>query len=307
MGYQGAIGLWTRYSGDPAIERIDTNLVRDFRNKLIETPFRWGHCKRKRSVATVNKIMRELHVVLNPLWPADRYNTGGKGLIPFFKWPKALKKQLRLPFVYSDANLDAIYWNCDACKQTTGCRTTALNLARFWRLALVLALNTGARTWDLFGLQWEAVRLTDDEPYRFGSIVFQAQKTGKLHRIPLNECSQRHLQLAFGRRHEFLDRGSIFPGFYKGKSFYRTWNRIVSAAKVSGLDGGLPKFESMRKTAVTRHNSVIWNAGFWISGHVDAGVFGAYDNPSDRIFEAVYSCRLPASYLAGMELMSQGA
>jgi integrase len=292
--YRQSLAIWTRLSGDPSVGLISREIVKTFRDKLTTTPFKRGKQSKRRSPATVNRIMRDLRRIISPLWPADRVNPGGLGLTPFFKFPKQLERQRKLPFVFETGHLDKLYLNCDACKQTPGCRIGGMNRAATWRTALTLGLNCGARTWDLFSLRWDDVRTDAHGPFQFGSVLFGARKTNKLHRIPLNQCSQRHLiELA---KTPSTD-GRIFAGFNKTAAFYGTWGRITAAAGVAGT------FESLRKTCVTRHNSLIWNSGFWLSGHIQPGVFGYYDNPNDRIFEAVYKLEQPAEFIRGMEAL----
>lgn len=299
--YRHCLSLFTRLSTyndgghlrhNPPVGLISREIVRGFRDKLLSTPYRSGKGSRKRSTATVNRILRDLHVVLSPLWPADRVNPGGLGLTGLFKWPRSLDHQKQLPFVFSGKDLDSLYLHAGACVQTPGCRTTGLNLTRLWRASFTLALNCGPRTWDLFGLEWKDIRLDETGPYRFGCVIFNAKKTGKLHRIPLNQCAQRHL-LDLSKRRIGDDSPRVFPGFAKGRAFYLTWRRICEAANVSGT------FESLRKTSVTCHNNIVWNAGFWLSGHIQTGVFGHYDNPSERIFEAVYKLENPPEFVKG--------
>ena len=286
--YEHALALWERLGPNPDVGRIDKLVIKTFRNKLITTPYKRGKKKLHRSSQTVNRIMRDLRRIISPLWPADRVFPDGLGLVPLFKWPKAMPRQYRLPFVFSAEDLDKLYLNARACEQTPRCRKTALNEKRLWRVALVLALNCGARTWDLFALEWDCVNFDE---YEFGSLTFTAKKTGKLHKIPLNECASRHLKwLNANRVVRPGQEGRIFPDFAKGKAFYVTWRRICNAAGVSGT------FESMRKTAVTRHNSIIDRAGYWLSGHVEPGVFGHYHNPTDQIFQAVYALKNPQTF-----------
>ena len=293
--YRGSLRIWKRLSGDPDISAIDRETVKAFRTKLVSTPYKRGKVKvAKRSAATVNRIMRDMHVVMSPFWPADRTNPSGLNLMPFFKWPRSLSIQRKLPFVYSMRDLSKLYLNADACRQTPRTRRTPLNEPRLWRLALVLGLNCGARTWDLFQLKISDVNLEPEKPFRYGSIVFSAVKTGKLHRIPLNKYSARHLKDYLKNPVQWKRQGDrLFPGFCKGKAFYATWKRIGKAANVVGT------FEAMRKTCVTHHNSVIWESGYWLTGHIAPGVFGHYDNPSARIFQSVYKLRNPAEFVRG--------
>ena len=291
--YRDCLSIWSRLSGNPDVSSINRDVVKGFRDKLISTPFKRGKTAKKRSAATVNRIMRDLHVIVSPLWPADRVNPGGIGVTPIFKWPRQLDHQRKLPFVFQFEHLDQLYRSCDACEQTPGCRTTGMNNPRHWRTALVLALNCGARTWDLFGLRWPNITLQPHGYYEFGSVLFQAVKTKKLHRIPLNQCAAMHLaDLAKFRSNE---NTAVFTGFKKGRAFYSTWKRICDAANVAGT------FESMRKTCVTFHNDIVPEVGFWLTGHVRSGVTGHYDNPTVRIMEAVYKLRQPSEFAKGAQ------
>ena len=288
--YQAALRLWERLTNDPDVSKIDKVAIKTFRDKLISTPYKRGKKKAHRSTDTVNRIMRDIRRIVSPLWPADRVNPDGLGITPLFKWPKQLSRQYRLPFVFTSDDLDKLYLHAYACAQTPRSRTCAMNEQRLWRAAMALALNCGARTWDLFSLEWDCV---DFDEFDHGSIMFTAGKTNKLHKIPLNQCASRHLQhLHKYRIHRHGQEHRIFPGFYKGSTFYKTWRRICDAAGVSGT------FESMRKTAVTRHNSIIDRVGYWLSGHVEPGVFGHYHNPTAQIFKAVYAMENPPVFEA---------
>jgi integrase len=289
--YRDVLNIWRRLTGDPAVSEITRRVVTDFRDKLISTPYIIGKTSKPRSVGTVNRIMRDLHVMISPLFPADRYYPAGIGVTPIFKFPKALPQKKLAPFVFTENQLSRLYIQADACRQTYGCRETGLNSPRLWRTGLVLALNCAARTFDLFNLRWDDVLLGESGRFRYGSIQFEAKKTGKFQTIPLNFCAAQHLTDLSKRPFDDSDR--VFPGFHKGKPFYNTWRRICAAAEVGAV------FEDMRKTAVTWHNSLVWQAGFWLSGHVEPGVFGNYDNPSERIFEAVYRLENPKAFVQG--------
>ena len=301
--YEDVLNLWERGTGDPEISDVNRDTVVAFRNWLSSSPFKRGKKLvkgSKRSPSTVNRIMRELHVIMSPCWPADRQDPSGLGLCPFFKWPRSLARQRKLPFVFTGSNLDQLYLHADAYPRRIGCRATPINEARLWRTALVLGLNCGARTWDLLNLLWDDIRLDDPSPYLHGSVVFGARKTNKLHRIPLNECAAQHLRDLKRRPIVSKEPHRVFPGFYKRKTFYKAWTAICEAAGVTGT------FECMRKTCVTQHNSIVWQSGYWLSGHVEPGVFGYYDNPSDRIFDSVYRLQNPPEFIKGMNSLIVG-
>ncbi len=289
--YIHVLNAWKRLTNDPPVSEITRRTVVDFREKLQQTPFLRGKRLQVRSVATVNRIIRELHVMVSPLFPADRYYPGGLGLTPIFAFPKALPQKKVSPFVFNENQLSRLYLQADACERTIGCRETGVNNPRLWRAGLVLALNCAARTFDLFNLRWQDVILGESGRFRFGSIQFEARKTGKLQRIPLNQCAAQHLADLSRRPADDSDR--VFPGFNKTKTFYVAWRKICRSAEVDAV------FEDMRKTSVTWHNNLVWNAGFWLSGHLQPGVMGNYDNPSERVFEAVYRLENPIAFTDG--------
>ena len=293
--YRDDLRLWEKLSPNPPVADIRRDTVMTFREKLIQTASNRGKQKGgKRSLSTVNRIMREIHVVLSPFWPADRSCPGGKGFVPFFAWPRPLSFQRKLPFIFSVKDLDSLYLNADAYRATSGCRSTPMNEGRLWRAALVLALNCGARTFDLFDLRWADIRMDDPEPYKFGSVVFGARKTNKLHRVPLNECAFAHLKDLKFNPVESDEPDRVFPGFKKGKTFYKAWKTICDASKVDGC------FESLRKSCHTMHSNISPDVGKWLTGHRCSDVTGYYDNPTLRILEAVYKFEFPPAFKAGM-------
>ena len=298
--YQSALNLWERYSGNPPVCQITRATIMGFRQRLIDTPIIYTKLKQKsvpkitkhRSPATINRIMRELHVVVSPMWPADRVNPSGLGLMEFFKWPKVLVCVRQPPRVYEHEELDRLYLNADAVRPVDG-RRSGMHETRLWRLALALSLNCGARAFDLFNLRWRDVQLEPSGKYRHGWVEFVATKTKKRHRVPLNNVAAIHLRDCLVR--PVISSQSVFPGFQKTKGFYSAWRRICRAANLSG------DFNSMRKTCVSRHNDIVFKSGYWISGHLEPGVFGNYDNPSERIFEAVYKLETPSEFVKGAQ------
>gem|GEM_PF-3106192 len=292
--YETVLSHWETYTTNPAACQIDFPTLKAFRLKLLEKPYKRGNQKRQRSPATVNKLMRTLKAAITPLWPADRKNPGGRGLIPFCKIPKPLAKQKKLPFVFSRSQMTALYENANACRSANSRRPSQLYNPALWRAAMVLALNTGPRTWDLYKLKWEDVRWDD---FRHGSIYFSARKTAKLQRLPLNRCARAHLEHL---RSLNLDAVHVFPRFSKNKSFYAAWKRICAQA---GVD--VP-FEAFRKTCSTLHEDCVPRTGEWITGHGLKGVNAEnYQNPTNRVFRAIYKLRQPKAFHVGAEAILQ--
>ncbi len=290
--YLTMLSWWEKYTDDPPINLIARKTVKDFRTELISKPFKRGKVKKKRSPATVNKLMRTLAACITPLWPADRHNPGGKGLLDFFKFPESLAEDRDLPFVFTRKDMSSLYLACDACRPTGGHRKSHLYDPRLWRAAIVLALNAGPRTWDLFSLRRQDVKLTE---FRHGSVKFVACKTRKFQRIPLNRVSRAHLEYVLSLN---LPSDRVFPGFAKNKSFYAAWKRICKKANVQA------PFESFRKTCSTKHNDIIKDVGDWITGHGLKGVNAKhYDNPTTRVFRAIYSFKHPREFVIGARVL----
>jgi integrase len=302
--YRDDLRLWERLMQKPAVSKISRETVMRFREKLIQTPYQRGSKKGgKRSPNTVNRIMRELHVLVSPFWAPDRSYPGGLDLCPFFGWPRQLQCQLDFPAYFSVKDLDALYLNADAYPATAGCRSTPLNDPRLWRAAIVLAVNCGARTWDLFGLKWENINLESTDEYKFGWVVFRAKKTFKRHKVPLNQCSHAHLKDLQAKPIPSTEPDRVFPGVKrKGSAFYRAWRAIRTKAELGKVD-----FEDLRKTCVTMHNNLFPEVGNWITGHRKSDVTGFYDNPTERIREVVYRLEMPPAFKAGMLLLTGAA
>lgn len=290
--YETTLCHWERLAGDPPVGSIDRAVLKMFRTKLFETKYRRGNGpKRSRSPATVNKVFRTLKAMITPLWPADRHNPGGRGLVPFCKFPEPLATCKSLPFVYSRKDLTALYLAAEACATPKQQRMSPLHNPSVWRAAMVLALNTGPRTWDLFSLKWSDVRWDD---FRFGSVFFAARKTAKVQRPPLNRCASTHLKHLQSLA---LDSERVFPGFAKGKAFYDAWGRICAKAGVPDAD-----FEDFRKTCSTLHDDIFPGVGPWLTGHEVRGVNAQnYQNPTKRVLRTVYSLKLPRGFRLGME------
>lgn len=292
MEYSGLLTHWEKLTTNPSLSAIGRETVKAFRKSLVETPYKRGKKKRPRSAATVNKIMRTLSATITPLWPADRHNPGGAGLLPFFAFPRTLAEQAELPFVFSRADMSRLYLACGACKATGGYRQTTLYNPHAWRTAIVLALNAGPRTWDLFALKWADIRWDD---FKHGSVRFTATKTQKLQRVPLNRVTAIHLRHLQSLQ---LDPERVFPRFEKNKSFYAAWGRICAKAGVNA------PFESFRKTCSTLADDVIPGVGAWICGHSLGGVNAKnYQNPTRRVFRAVYGLKQPVEFARGAKAL----
>ncbi|MBI1345437.1 tyrosine-type recombinase/integrase [bacterium] len=288
---------WERLTTNPAVGQITPEILRGFRKRLMTESIKIGTKKTKRSPATVNKILRTLAAMITPLWPADRHNPGGLGLVPFCQIPKPLPRQRTLAFIYSRKQMTALYEAADACVLSGQCRIRSLYNPLLWRTAMVLALNTGPRTWDLCGLKWSDFRWNE---FRYGAVYYQSRKTCKFQATPLNRCARAHLDRVRALR---IDSDRVFPDFNKGKAFYAAWHRICAKAGVTA------DFEDFRKTCSTLHDEVERDTGAWLCGHPVRGTNDSYyQNFTRRILKAIYSLKQPKAYrMATAEFMSDQA
>lgn len=302
--YEIALGHWERKASyplesdptvnaiDPPVRLINESIVSAFRRKLLKDPFTKGKstARNQRANLTVNKVMRHLRAIVRTLFPPDSHNPNGAGIVPLFPWPEELKRQGTLTFTFSRKELSALYLACGKCKSASkyACNRSPMHNPDKWRTALVLALNAGPRTWDLFGLKWSAIKW---DKFKHGAVWFQSRKTAKIQMVPLNRESRIHLEHL---RKLFPTDEFIFQGFKKDSTFYRSWERITAAAKVTA------PFESMRKTCSTLHDDVRHGVGAFLLGHSPRGVNAtSYDNPTPRVMRTVYKLKCPAEFRRG--------
>lgn len=289
-GYFDLLSLWEQLTDNPAAGMITRDTLKAFRTKLVETPFKRGKKKHKRSPATVNKHLRTLAALLSPLWPADRHNPGGKGFVPFCKFPEPLARQKKLVQTFSLAQMSSLYQAADACRCPKLTILSTVHNPIVWQTAMVVALNTGPRTWDLVDLRWPDVLWND---FRYGSIFYRARKTSKDQRLPLNQVARTHL--------EYLHSLALDPEYVFGRipaksdSWYNAWKRICERAGMAPVP-----FERFRKTCSTLHNNLVPGAGEFLTGHSLRGVNAQYyDNPTRRVRDAVYRFKNPAAFRRG--------
>jgi len=302
--YDAALAHWEQKAvvdgkRNPAVGLISETVVIEFRRRLLKEPYfkGKGDKKRSRTNQTVNKVMRHLRAIIRTLFAKDSHNPNGAGLIELFAWPEELKRQGRFVFTFDRKQLSALYLATRSCKSDSkfASAKSPMHCAAKWRTALALALNSGPRSWDLFGLPWSAIHW---DKFRYGAVWFQARKNAKVQMIPLNKVCRIHLEHL---RSLYPDEEFIFQGFQKDSTFYRCWERISSAA-------GVPKapFERMRKTCSTLHDDICFGVGAFLLGHSPHGVNATwYDNPTPRVMRTVYQLKCPAEFRRGAKQLAQ--
>jgi len=282
--YESLLNDWERLTGNPPASELSRSTLVEFREQLRQEKFRRSKIStpRLRSPATINKKFRTLFPLIRLCWPKDSHNPGGLGLCDYFPLPKRLKEEQKLPFVFSHEELDRLY---DAAGSASW---PARNAAIIWRTIFVLHYSTGPRTYDLLGLEWSDIDL---EFGPFGAVSFQASKTGKLQRIPLNRSTRAHLdQLRKSSRSKRL-----FPRFdYSNRStILRNWRQLRAAAALPER----ARMEDFRKTCNTAYEDLSRGVGEWILGHRLGGVNAQnYYNPTNKVLDAVLALPLPSRF-----------
>jgi integrase len=271
--YETVLRHWEKLMKDPPIEAVNRETLKEFQAKLLagkNSPN--GH----RSPATVNKLFRILKPLIRHCWPKDAQNPAGLGACDYFKFPKAVAVQLRLPTVLDDDTITKLF------KAAAGVNCPGRHAPRpavdLWRAYLVLHLNTGARTFDLLGWRWSQVDWSFRCGACTGAISFTAQKTGKLQRIPLNATCVAAL-----RRIEHTEE-FVWPTWQRHNATHmrRSWRKLCQQA---GVDC---RMEDFRKTCNTRHEELRPGMGQWVLGHALNGVNARnYMNPTKMIGDAM--------------------
>ncbi|MBA4030859.1 MAG: integrase [Planctomyces sp.] len=298
--YNHVINLWEKLALDRAVGKIDREAVKDFRSRLSNQLIDKGTTReRKRSPATVNKLMRVFKALVRRMWPKDSRNPDGLGLVEYFRFPKPVSEPRNLleRFTFSRPQLSNLYNACIHAKPIKSHRHSHLYNPLLWQTALVLSLNCGPRTWDLFALKWANV---DFSKYRFGAVTFTAEKTDKTQTIPLNKVAAIHLRAVKALS---LDATLIFPSFKKNKTFYRCWKNICVAAQCQSMKGRNTRYEDNRKTCSTRYDDAFEGVGSWVTGHSLKGVNAKhYQDATARVRKAVYNLVQPRAFRQGAKL-----
>lgn len=286
--YEDALSHWERYTHDPPVSDITSELLCELQAKLARRQRRGKPI----SASTVDKTFRHLRPLIDLCMPRDRVNPRGLGLIDYLEYPGTLTKSDPKPQRFTSDEMDRLY---RACRVATWPRRVEFPAPLLWRVAIVCLYNLGPRVYDLFSRDWSDVawEFRDEEGrliHPFGSVEFRATKTRKQQRIPFNAVVQAHL-LAIRR-----PSGRIFPGRWKPTNKTKVndqWGRIVEAAGITHKPLAV-----FRDTCDTAAHRVVKGAGDWILGHGAKGVNARnYYDPSDDVFETVLGMPQPPAFV----------
>lgn len=280
---RAALNRWEAATGNPSIDEIDRETIKQLRDHLIGTGI---------GGETINKIWRTLRAMFRYAHDELNWIEQIPSVSPFMR-SKLVEVSTPIPReVLSHDEIARMWTNC---LQAT---YPIVEPCLAWRTFLVLAWVTGMRTGDLVDLPWSSILWNQK------LIRFAADKTGKLQGLPLLSWVETHLR----RWHAVAPLGpKIFEGFRKrghinrrtGKRFsgyYLTWNETIT----DGIEPK-PQIKTLRADMVTELNDVHDGVGGWAAGHSPVGVTQTnYDKPSKRVQKAFSERPVPPCLLWGL-------
>lgn len=223
--------------------------VRDVRKIQPRTfqQFRHAALQKGLSPSTANSVCRVVMTILRHLGPPSQCGHG-IGYLKSVPYPGRRLKERPAP--KWTPTLDQLSRVVDASRYATWPRL-GMPPSRFWRVVFCAFYNTGLRRSDvLFRLSWECIDLED------GTITLTAEKTGKQHRIPVNETLRKHLELLPNRV------GVLFPVPRSAKRFNIELGRLARFAAVPKITP-----QCLRRMAGTAAETISPGAGALLLGH----------------------------------------
>lgn len=271
--YRGALTKWERYSSNAAVGLVQRADVEAWRDAVL----------REVSVPTVCKYWRQLRAIFRRIGPPDTGNPAGEGIISRVPYCPMPREDDPDPRFVSFEEIDALYHACGAARWPPPAET-GRPADMLWQTFIVLAYNYGPRRRDLWELSWSGVN------WKAGTIAFNAAKTGKRHRLPLNVTSRRAL--------ERIDlRPALCPSVFhptRGNTqFYREWERINQKAGLAVPVGP----HDLRDTCSTMYEDIWPTAGSWILQHAPRDVTRRhYLSIPAPVIAAIHALPQPAAF-----------
>ena len=274
--YETAISRWERHSANLPVDQIDNASLEGFRRAVLAAGLR---------PATFNLTWRSIRALLRRLGPQHDRNPRGLSILDRIPYVKLAPEDFEFPRVATSEELSALY---DACEHACW-PSTVLPPREFWRTAIVIAYNVGARRRDIFDLR------TEDVDFEKRTIRFRARKTRRRQCIPLNDTTITHLKAVWS------ERENLFPGNHgiaRASTTNRMrieWRRLLQRAGIKPPFG----FQTLRKTCATMYADTAGiDVAACVLGHYIGGGVTAqfYANPTKRIVEAVNALPQPESF-----------
>lgn len=283
INYRNSIRRWEELSGNPPIGKIDNTLLAQLREQQIEAGV---------SPSTINTRWRCWKAILRRCGPPETGNPFGAGVLERVPAMRPVRQTHKLPRRLSMEDIAKVYIAC----RHAGWPRSGVHPGDWWRALIVLALTTGLRKGDLWGLTWSAFDLDA------GTVDFTAQKTGKSDRFPLHPCAVAHLR----RLDQHAPDAKVFRGLYcsgdnRTGSFYKRWHLIQEIAKVERF--GL---HDLRRTGASEVERVRPGIAPTFLQHAPRNVSDAsYLNRFEELKEAIEAMRLPPGFQSGPKVAAR--
>jgi integrase len=238
-GYETALRLWAKYSGNPALKDVDQRTCAAF---VAGVTKRRGKSGEPISPNTIRKACCELQGILDKAGPRGRHNRLGAGLVadvPYIERPRSRPK---LPTdLFTLAEIGQWLGACHVAKLPELPNVAA----RTWWSALVRFLwNSGVRIGSALALEWRMIQPIDGQPGAYANLPGDCYKGGNPHRIYLNAA-------ALAAAEEVRPCGSVklFPWNYTATCLQRSRKSLLTGA-------GIPRerqfgFHGLRKALAT--------------------------------------------------------
>ena len=205
--YASQLKWWEEQIGDVRLSDLSTALISEKRDFLSRT---FTNRKKQMSPARVNRYMAALSTALNTSireweWMEDN---------PMRKISKLKEPRGRVRYLKNEERERLLA----ACKDSVNPHLY---------MAVVLALSTGARQQEVWGLRWSEVNLER------GLITFTETKSDEFRSIPL-EGHARELLLEHSRIRR-IDSDLVFPSKKKPAASYdfrNPWKKALKVAEV---------------------------------------------------------------------------
>jgi integrase len=205
--YASQLKWWEEQIGDVRLSELSTSLISEKRDFLSRTI---TNRKKEMSPARVNRYMAALSTALNTSireweWMEDN---------PMRKISKLKEPRGRVRYL----NIEERERLLAACKDSTN---------NHLYLAVVLALSTGARQQEIWGLRWSEVN------FETGFITFTETKNDEFRSVPLEWDARELLLEHYKIRRE--DSDIVFPSKKNpavSYDFRNPWKKALVIAKV---------------------------------------------------------------------------
>lgn len=237
------IKRWEKFTANPGVESIRQTTFTDFRSKLLDAGL---------APATINSNIATVIAILRHLGPKNAGFPHALGLlsdVPYHGKPLKENGEPREPATL--AQLGACY---HACRVATW---PGRDACAWWRAWLVTAYNTGLRREDLLAIERASINET------WAWFTIRAQKTGKLHYLPIHPVVRRHWQTLPVAKLVLATRtdGASTIAWTR---FYNELRVIAASARVD-----MPTPQSIRRLAALQFELAHPGAGSILLGHRD--------------------------------------